>query len=106
MDIQNKIYLALLENLNARMINFGERITYETVQDIIYSTDPRILGASISGLDDVDFTTYAIYWTPFFAVPYYSDGQNPTNGNIKVGDYAVIRSGADTYTLSQFSPEN
>ena len=105
-DIQNKIYLALLENLNARMINFGERITYETVQDIIYSTDPRILGASISGLDDVDFTTYAIYWTPFFAVPYYSDGQNPTNGNIKVGDYAVIRSGADTYTLSQFSPEN
>ena len=106
MDIQNKIYLALLENLNARMINFGERITYETVQDIIYSTDPRILGASISGLDDVDFTTYAIYWTPFFAVPYYSDGQNPTNGNIKVGDYAVIRSGADTYTLSQFSPED
>lgn len=105
-DIQNKIYLAILQGLNGRMVDFGERITYEMLQEIIYSSDPRILGASISGLDDIDFTTYAIYWTPFFAIPYYTDGQTPDVSTATVGDYAVIRSGSSTYKAYQFSAEN
>lgn len=68
-DIQSKIYYALLNGLNAHEVDFGERITYQKVQSIIYSTDDRILGASISGLDDTDFTTAAVYWSPYITIP-------------------------------------
>lgn len=70
-DIINKVKYALLNNLNAHNVNFGERITYQKVQQIIYSADNHILGASISGLDDTDFQTSAIYWSPYVNVPYY-----------------------------------
>lgn len=92
------MYLALLNGLNARAIDFGEKITYNKIQSLIYSADTRILGASIYGLDDVDFNTGVIYWTPYDSVPYYLELPE----SAQIGDYGVCASGVN-YQLYQYN---
>ncbi len=90
-EIKNRVYKALMNSLNAHAIDFGEKITYNKVQQIIYSADSRILGASIYGLDDVNFSTKAVYWTPFVEVPLYDT--LPTPSSELNGQYGVVMNG-------------
>lgn len=95
-EIRNKVYKALLDNLNARAVDFGEKITYNKVQQIVYAADTRILGASIYGLDDVNFSASAVYWTPCIAVKQYDS--LPAASDDLDGQYGVTVGGS-TATL-------
>ena len=94
-DIKNAVYYNLLVGLDGHSIDFGDRVTYNKVQQLIYASDDRILGASIRGIDDSDFKSYALFWTAYTNVPFYVDS-NPTNPPI--GAMWVRRTGVSTYT--------
>ena len=58
-DIRKRIQQALYTQLNSKMIEFGEEITYSEVYDIIINADERIKAIT---LDTLNFTTYAVYF--------------------------------------------
>jgi len=106
-EIKNKVYTALLNYLNARAIDFGEKITYEKVQEIIYNTDSRILGASIYGLDDVDFDTFAVYWSPYISVYYDPSKDSSQIASIPCAVGAVVlKDSADNTKFDLFVSED
>lgn len=104
-DVKNNVLAALYENLNAHALDFGERVTYNKVQEIIYGADQRILGASIYGLDDVNFNANAVFWSPYIPVYYSPLGENgvvPFNG-----EYAVFPNAAgNLFSLYQCTADN
>lgn len=104
-DVKNNVLTALYENLNAHALDFGERVTYNKVQEIIYGADQRILGASIYGLDDVNFKANAVFWSPYIPVYYSPLGENgvvPFNGA-----YAVFPNAAgNLFSLYQCTADN
>lgn len=98
-NIQNTVYYNLLTGLNARNINFGDRVTYNKIQQLVYASDDRILGASIRGVDDADFKSYALFWDPYLSIPFYADGNDPTN--TAIGDRWVIYDGSNYIAKEQ-----
>ena len=93
-DVKNNVVTALYKNLNSHALDFGERVTYNKVQEIIYGADQRILGASIYGLDDVNFKANAVFWSPYIPVYYSPLGEN---GVVPFdGEYAVFPNAANT----------
>lgn len=57
-EVKNTVVLALYNNLNARKINFGQKITSEDIKDIIENSDGRIKSVNIR---ELDFKTYAVF---------------------------------------------
>lgn len=111
--IKTNLTTNILHELNARQVNFGQKITYEDIQKIIYDTDERILGASISGLDDIDFKTYGIYWSKYVNIPIvtsnptsiFGESYNPyADQNINaVAEYIEESSNGGKYKLYKFT---
>ena len=58
-DIKNNIITSLYQQLNARKIEFGENIEYESLYDIILESDLRIKNLM---LDNIEYETYAVYY--------------------------------------------
>lgn len=59
LDLQLKIFSALIESLQAKNMNFGEEPNYEFIYNTILDSDSRIKTII---LDDFIYTTYAVYW--------------------------------------------
>lgn len=57
-EIQSNIKAALYNNFNAKKVEFGEEINYDTVHSIIMNSDERIKSVI---LDDLNYQTYAVY---------------------------------------------
>lgn len=83
-----------IDSFNAREMNFGDRLQYKEVIDKIVGSDNRILACTVSGLDDKDFETYAVFFTPREEIAgiMYSEPQFSQN----IGDIVVRKvDGAD-----------
>lgn len=56
-QILNNVYTALYENFNARKVDWGEEIPYETIESVIENADTRIKNVR---LDDPKIETYTM----------------------------------------------
>lgn len=57
-EVKEVIITALRNNLNAKVIDFGQKITSEDVKSIVESCDSRIKSVNIN---ELNFKTYAVY---------------------------------------------
>lgn len=57
-EIKQNISQAIYQALNARNVEFGEKIEYDTVYRIILNSDKRIKAVM---LENIEYSTYAIY---------------------------------------------
>lgn len=114
-EIKLNIVKALYKSLSAKNINFGEKVSYDKVYDIIINSDKRIRAIM---LDDINYTTYAVYWTgaEFKEVPINNDAgyqeqiaptqfivskSVPKNWSSVFTDYYERKGYAGNYTYSQ-----
>ena len=58
LEIQDAIYLNLLNQLNAKKLEFGEELDYDEIYDLIIASDVRIKALI---LNDFEYTPFVIY---------------------------------------------
>ena len=59
-SVKFNITSALFRNINSRKVEFGEEPSYDTIYDIVATSDDRI---KLAIIDDFNYTTFATYWT-------------------------------------------
>ena len=57
-EVLTNVKYAFLNNLNAREVNFGEEINYDTIYSLIVNSDERIKSIM---MDDITYKTYVTY---------------------------------------------
>lgn len=57
-EVKVAVVKKLYEQLNARVVSFGNEVEYDTIYDAILTADPRIRAIT---LDEITYETYAVY---------------------------------------------
>lgn len=61
LEIENNVRQALYNTFNAKMVEFGDEVTYEDVYNVVSNCDGRIKAIV---LDELDYKTYAVVHDP------------------------------------------
>lgn len=96
-DVRSNVIKSLYNNLNSRKVEFGDEISYDLIYNIILNSDERIKSIM---LDDIEYTTYAVYF----------DSNNYSFKEIEINNFSNFINGyynkADDHFYYSYDEEN